>query len=478
MIRLILFVSLMLCSLIAFSQDVLKPIPYSQIEGYADDYQPEFINGDIEEPPVDYYKINIVRFELGRNKRWWKRYAPVLSVVVKNGDLTFNEVIPTIDKSTDENNGVIKSKTIINKPVTGWVPYNGSDVNLSISLFPVQYKDNVKESINTIVTIGNAVGENNANLINSVNIFSSVANAVNNQLNDLVRKSGIKDEINYETTLEHVLTADDLNLKFREGFYILSSGEADIDPKSVEIDRQGNVTINNKLDSEYSYVIIRISRTTERKGLQNYSFYSNLVDASTALSNGDLDEMDRNLVEFRSLFFNSSDFTYNMKKDVWKEKYLHFAKKAKRISSSYQLKHYFFDSNDEIIRIFDTIGSRNSEAVVAEIDKQAVKLVLQNYFKYEKGKDHVSDNLEELLLLYQNSSEVDKNNIDLMLNEDFQIQFDNHQLEEYIIKSDNTINSFYNPDVMRFENLLNQYSIQVEPNQLEQFKNIFENKDF
>ena len=96
-----------------------------------------------------------------------------------------------------------------------------------------QYKDNIKETINSLATVGTAIGNSNENLINSINIVSSIATTINNQLNQLILKSGAKDEINYEIALEHQLTADDENLKLREGFFILSMGDSKINPRSL-----------------------------------------------------------------------------------------------------------------------------------------------------------------------------------------------------------------------------------------------------
>ena len=127
------------------AQDILLPIPYANIEGISNEYSPKFLNGDIETPPVDYYRINIVRFELGREKRWWKKYSPVLNVTITDGNLTFNKIINTIDKSSSTNGRVIKSKTIINKNVANWIPYKGNDLVLSVSLYPIQSKDNIKK---------------------------------------------------------------------------------------------------------------------------------------------------------------------------------------------------------------------------------------------------------------------------------------------------------------------------------------------
>ena len=151
--------------------------------------------------------------------------------------------------------------------------------------------------------------------------------------------------------MEHQLTADNENLKLREGFFLLSAGDSEINPSEVKIDALGNVTVNGELNSEYSYIIIKISKTTNVKGIQNYDFYKNLLEADDALSNGDIEEMDRKLIEFKSLFFNSTDFTLNMKRDIWKEKYLLYAKRAKKVDDKYELKQYFFDRNDNIITL-------------------------------------------------------------------------------------------------------------------------------
>ena len=451
------------------AQDVLLPIPYANIQGIDNNYEPEFLNGDIESPPVDYYRINIVRFELGREKRWWKKYAPVLYVTISDGSLTFSKIISTIEQSSSNSN-IIKSKTIINKNIANWIPYKGNDLNLAISLYPIQYKDNIKETINSLATVGTAIGNSNENLINSINIVSSIATTINNQLNQLILKSGAKDEINYEVSLEHQLTADDENLKLREGFFILSMGDSKINPSKVNIDNLGNVTIDGELNSEYSYIIIKISKTTNVKGIQNYDFYKNLLKADDALSNGDIEEMDRKLIEFKSLFFNSSDFTLNMKKDIWKEKYLLFAKRAKKIDSEYSLKQYFFDSNDEIIKLIDSVNTKSNEAIIAEIDKQAIKSVLQNYFKYEKGMQDIPNNIDELQELYTKSLGTDKQQINKKLDDEFKIQIKNNNLEQFINDSDIKIKNSISPDQIKFDGLMKKYNIQLNPTEIQQIE--------
>ncbi len=456
------------------AQDVLLPIPYSNIEGIPNNYSPKFMNGDIESPPVDYYRINIVRFELGRKKRWWKKYAPVLNVTITDGNLTFNKIINSIDKSSNTDGRVIKSKTIINKNVANWIPYKGNDLVLSISLYPIQSKDNIKETINSLVTVGNAIGANNENLINSINIVSSIATSINNQLNELIIKSGTKDEINYEVALEHQLTSDNENLKLREGFFLLSSGDSQLKPSEVNIDNFGNVTVNGKLNSEYSYIIIKISKTINVKGIQNYDFYKKLLKADDALSNGDIEEMDRKLIEFKSLFFNSTDFTQNMKKDVWKEKYLLYAKRAKKIDSKYELKQYFFDKNDDIITLIESVKSKSDDAIIAEIDKQAIKAVLQNYFKYEKEMTNVPNNIGELQKLYSVSKDNDKQEINKMLDNDFQIEIENNDMQKYIDNSNLTIQLPFNQDKVQLDNLLKKYDINLNPSELQKIKNKIE----
>jgi hypothetical protein len=449
------------------AQDALLPIPYLNIDGKSDNYSPKFMNGDIESPPVDYYRINIVKFELGREKRWWKKYAPVLNVTITDGNLTFNKIINSINKSSNTNGRVIKSKTIINKNVANWIPYKGNDLVLSISLYPIQSKDNIKETINSLVTVGNAIGANNENLINSINIVSSIATSINNQLNELIIKSGTKDEINYEVALEHQLTSDNENLKLREGFFLLSAGESQLKPSEVKIDNFGNVTVNGKLNSDYSYIIIKISKTTNPKGIQKYDFYVNLLEADNALSNGDIEEMDRKLIEFKSLFFNSTNFTLNMKKDIWKEKYLLYAKRAKKIDDKYELKQYFFDKNDNIITLIESAKTKGNNSIIAEIDKQAIKAVLQNYFKYEKEIINVPDNIDELQKLYLESVDKDKQEINKMLDNDFQIKIENNDIQKYIDKSNSVIQLPFNQDKVQFNNLLKKYDIKLNSSELQ-----------
>ena len=185
--------------------------------------------------------------------------------------------------------------------------------------------------------------------------------------------------------------------------------------------------------------------------------------------------MDRKLIEFKSLFFNSSDFTLNMKKDIWKEKYLLFAKRAKKIDSKYSLKQYFFDSNDEIIKLIDSVNTKSNEAIIAEIDKQAIKSVLQNYFKYEKGMQEVPNNIDDLQELYTKSLVTDKQQIDKKLDDEFKIEIKNNNLEQFINDSDIKIKNSINPDKIKFDGLLKKYNIQLNPTEIQQIENKINN---
>src|SRR5574337_136531 len=66
------------------AEDIISRISYSNIDGIPHNYTPHYINGNIDSPPVSYYKINVVAFEIGRKKKWWKKYEPILVVNLEN----------------------------------------------------------------------------------------------------------------------------------------------------------------------------------------------------------------------------------------------------------------------------------------------------------------------------------------------------------------------------------------------------------
>src|SRR5262245_10448043 len=124
----IIAISLICISDIIGQKYTFQQIPYSNIAHYSTDYRPSYFNGDIESPPVSYYRVNVISFGIGREKKWWKKYAPVLHIVIDNGELNFTKVVSGFDVS--ENGDYKRYLTVTHEQITDFIPYNGKSFKI------------------------------------------------------------------------------------------------------------------------------------------------------------------------------------------------------------------------------------------------------------------------------------------------------------------------------------------------------------
>ena len=77
----------------------------------------------------------------------------------------------------------------------------------------------------------------------------------------------------------------------------------------------------------------------------------------------------------------------------------------------------------------------------------------------------------KLQKLYSQSNEEDKQEVNKMLNNDFQIVLEDNDINKYIENSNTIIKSPFNQDKVQFADFLLKYDIKLSQNELQQIEN-------